>query len=145
MGADWLARRNSGPYPAHCAVGRIGSHPRLKLLIGHMGNGLPAMMKRVDRVFSRYSGARLGRSAARATLDQVWVPTIGFTSVPAFLATPMTFGADRVLFSVDYLIGKNEVAVDFLTALPLSPANRQKIAHANADALLGRAPAVVSK
>ena len=105
-----------------------------------MGEGLPAMMERVDRVFSRYSGACLDRSAARAILDQVWVSTSGFTSAAAFLATLTTFGADRILFSVDYPFGDNKAAVDFLTALPLSPAHRQTLAHANADASLGLAP-----
>lgn len=102
------------------------------------------MMERVERVFSRYSGAYLDRSAARAILDQVWVSTSGFASAPAFLATLLTFGADRILFSVDYPFGDNEAAVDFLTTLPLSSADRQKIAHANADALLRLAPAAVA-
>jgi hypothetical protein len=125
--------------------GALDRHPRLQLLIGHMGEGLPAMMERVERVFSRYSSAHLERNAARAILDQVWVSTSGFASVPAFLATLTTFGADRILFSVDYPFGDNKAAVDFLTALPLSPADRQKIAHANADALLALAPSATAK
>ncbi|MDR3514435.1 MAG: amidohydrolase family protein [Azospirillaceae bacterium] len=124
--------------------GALDRHPRLKLLIGHMGEGLPAMIERVERVFSRYSSAHLNRNAARAILDQVWVSTSGFTSLPAFLATLMTFGCDRILFSVDYPFGDNRAAVDFLTALPLAPADRQKIAHANADALLALAPTAAS-
>ncbi len=125
--------------------GALDRHPRLKLLIGHMGEGLPAMMERVERVFSRYSTAHLDRNAARAILDQVWVSTSGFTSVPAFLATLMTFGPDRLLFSADYPFGDTKAAVDFLMALPLSRTDRQKIAHANADALLTLAPTAASK
>ncbi len=125
--------------------GALDRHPNLKLLIGHMGEGLPAMMERVERVFSRYSKAHLNRNAARAILDQVWVSTSGFTSTPAFLATLMTFGPDRILFSVDYPFGDNKTAVDFLMALPVSPTDRRKIAHANADALLGLTPAAGSK
>jgi len=125
--------------------GALDRHSRLKLLIGHMGEGLPAMMERVDRVFSRYSSAHLERGAARAILDQVWVSTSGFTSVPAFLATLMTFGADRILFSVDYPFGDNKAAVDFLMAAPLSPTDREKIAHVNADALLALAPSATSR
>jgi hypothetical protein len=123
----------------------LDRHPKLKLLIGHMGEGLPAMMERVERVFSRYSSAHLDRGTARAILDQVWVSTSGFTSVPAFLATLMTFGVDRILFSVDYPFGNNKAAVDFLMALPLSPTDREKIAHANADALLALAPTATLK
>lgn len=119
--------------------GALDRHPRLKLLIGHMGEGLPAMIERVERVFSRYSSAHLDRNAAHAILDQVWVSTSGFTSVPAFLATLMTFGPDRLLFSADYPFGDTQAAVDFLMAFPLSPTDLQKMAHGNADALLSRA------
>ena len=125
--------------------GALDRHPSLKLLIGHMGEGLPAMIERVERVFSRYSAAHLDRNAVRAILDQVWVSTSGFTSVPAFLATLMTFGPDRILFSTDYPFGDSRASVDFLMALPLSPTDRETIAHANADALLALAPAATSK
>jgi hypothetical protein len=115
-------------------------HPRLKLLIGHMGEGLPAMMERVERVFSGYSSTHLERNAARAIVEQVWVSTSGFSSTPAFLAAFMTFGADRLLFSVDYPFGNNSAAVAFLENLPVSPEDREKIAHQNADALLRLMP-----
>jgi predicted TIM-barrel fold metal-dependent hydrolase len=117
--------------------GALDRHPRLKLLIGHMGEGLPTMMERVERVFSGYSNTHLERNAARAIVEQVWVSTSGFSSMPAFLAAFMTFGADRLLFSVDYPFGNNLAAVAYLKNLPVSPEDRQKIAHQNADALLG--------
>jgi uncharacterized protein len=94
------------------------------------------MMDRVERVFSSYSRTHLDCNAARAIVEQVWVSTSGFSSMPAFLAALMTFGADRLLFSVDYLSGNNVAAVDFLEQLRVSPEDRQKIAHQNADALL---------
>jgi hypothetical protein len=46
------------------------------------------------------------------------------------------FGADRIMFSVDYPFSSNAVARAFLDSLPLSPADRVKIAHGNADKLL---------
>jgi predicted TIM-barrel fold metal-dependent hydrolase len=52
----------------------------------------------------------------------------------------MTFGADRILFSVDYPFGNNLAAVAFLKNLPVSPEDREKIAHQNADALLRLMP-----
>jgi predicted TIM-barrel fold metal-dependent hydrolase len=120
--------------------GALDRHPRLKLLIGHMGEGLPTMMERIERVFARYSNTHLERNAARAILEQVWVSTSGFSSMPAFLAAIMTFGADRLLFSVDYPFGNNMAAVAFLKNLPVSPEDRGKIAHQNADALLKLPP-----
>ena len=121
--------------------GSLDRHPRLKLLIGHMGEGLPTMMERVERVFGGYSKSHLDRNAAQAVLEQVWVSTSGFSSMPAFLAALMTFGADHLLFSVDYPFGNNVSAVDFLKKLPVSPQDREKIAYKNADALLRLTPA----
>jgi uncharacterized protein len=120
--------------------GALDRHPRLKLLIGHMGEGLPTMMERIERVFSAYSSTHLERSAARAIAEQVWVSTSGFSSMPAFLAAFMTFGADRILFSVDYPFGNSVAAVAFLKNLPVAPEDRGKIAHKNADALLRLVP-----
>jgi len=120
--------------------GTLDRHPRLKLLIGHMGECLPTMMDRVERVFSSYSRTHLDRNPARAIVEQVWVSTSGFSSTAAFLAAFMTFGADRILFSVDYPFGNNSVAVAFLNNLPVSPEDREKIAHQNADALLRLMP-----
>jgi uncharacterized protein len=120
--------------------GALDRHPRLKLLIGHMGEGLPTMMERVERVFGAYSSTHLERNAARAIIEQVWVSTSGFSSMPAFLAAFMTFGADRLLFSVDYPFGNNLAAAAFLKNLPVSPEDREKIAHINADALLRLVP-----
>jgi uncharacterized protein len=120
--------------------GALDRHPRLKLLIGHMGEGLPTMMERVERVFSGHSNTHLERNVARAIEEQVWVSTSGFSSMPAFLAALMTFGADRLLFSVDYPFGNNLAAVAFLKNLPVSPEDREKIAHKNADALLRLVP-----
>jgi predicted TIM-barrel fold metal-dependent hydrolase len=120
--------------------GALDRHPRLKLVIGHMGEGLPTMMERIERVFGGYSDTHLERNAARAILDQVWVSTSGFSSISAFLPALMVFGADRLLFSVDYPFGNNVGAVAFLENLPVSPEDREKIAHTNADALLRLEP-----
>jgi len=122
--------------------GTLDRHPRLRLLIGHMGECLPTMLDRVERVFGSYSRTHLDRNAARAIVEQVWVSTSGFSSTAAFLAAFMTFGADRMLFSVDYPFGNNLAAVAFLNNLPVSPEDREKIAHQNADALLRLQPAV---
>jgi hypothetical protein len=120
--------------------GALDRHPGLKLLIGHMGEGLPTMMERIERVFGGYSSTHLERNVARAILEQVWVSTSGFSSMPAFLAAFMTFGADRILFSVDYPFGNSLAAAGFLKSLPVSPEDREKIAHENADALLRLMP-----
>ena len=115
--------------------GTLDRHPRLKLIIGHMGEGLPAMLDRCDDWLSQKTTG-LSRTVSRTILDQVSITTSGFFSAPPFQAALAAFGPDRMLFSVDYPFSDNVRARAFLDALPVPAADREKIAHGNADRLL---------
>ena len=116
--------------------GALDRHPKLQIIIGHQGEGLPAMLERFEESFSGSVPKFLQRHPAQTILDQVHVTTSGFYSLPSFLMLMQTFGADRIMFSVDYPFSSNKVAREFLDSLSLSPADRAKIAHGNADRLL---------
>jgi predicted TIM-barrel fold metal-dependent hydrolase len=57
-------------------------------------------------------------------------------SVPPVMCADQVFGVDRVLFSVDYPFGSNQAGRELLDTLPLSPADRAKIAGGNAERVL---------
>ena len=116
-------------------AGTLDHHPRLKLIIGHMGEGLPAMLARCDQVSEAYV-QHLARPISRAILDQVSITTSGMFTTPPFLAALLTFGIDRILFSVDYPYAANDSGRAFLQSLALAPADLAKLAHGNADRLL---------
>ena len=116
--------------------GALDRHPRLKLIIGHMGEALPFMLARCEQTLAAEAAKVLTRTVTQTILDQVWITNSGFFTVPPFLNALQTFGADRILFSVDYPFAANAVGRRFLDALPVSPADREKIAHGNADRLL---------
>jgi predicted TIM-barrel fold metal-dependent hydrolase len=120
--------------------GALDRHPRLKIVIGHMGEGLPAMLARCDDVLGPVS-KHLSRSVSATILDQIWITSAGFLHMTPFLAALTTFGTDRILFSVDYPYTSNQKALPFLNSLPISPADRAKIAHGNAERLLKLSPA----
>jgi uncharacterized protein len=115
--------------------GALDRHPRLKLIIGHMGEMLPMMLARADNMFA-LDIEHLQRSISRTILDQVWLTTSGMFSEPPFIAALLTFGIDRIMFSVDYPYSSNEEGRAFLDRLPLAPADMKKFGHGNADALL---------
>jgi predicted TIM-barrel fold metal-dependent hydrolase len=117
--------------------GALDRHPGLKIVIGHMGEAIPFMLDRLDETTSAEAKAQLSRSLRQTILDQVWITTSGFFTLPPFMAALLSFGVDRILFSVDYPFASNARARAFLDALPVSPADRAKIAHGNADRLLG--------
>jgi uncharacterized protein len=115
--------------------GALDRHPRLKLIIGHMGEMLPMMLARADDMFA-LDIEHLQRPISRTILDQVWLTTSGMFSEPPFIAALLTFGIDRIMFSVDYPYSSNAKGRAFLDRLPLAPADMKKFKHRNADALL---------
>lgn len=115
--------------------GTLDRHPKLKLIIGHMGEMLPMMMARADEVFA-LDTAHLQRPVSQQITDQVWVTTSGIFTEPPFLAALLTFGIDRLMFSVDYPYAPNAKGRAFLDRITLSPADRAKLTHGNAEALL---------
>ncbi len=116
-------------------AGTLDRHPRLKLIIGHMGEMLPMMLDRADLVFSA-DADNLKRPVSRTVLDQVWITTSGIFNEPPFLAALLTFGIDRIMFSIDYPYSANALGRGFLDRLSLAPADMAKLTHGNADALL---------
>jgi uncharacterized protein len=116
-------------------AGTLDRHRRLRLVIGHMGEMLPMMLARADEVFE-IETEHLERTISRTLLDQVWITTSGIFTEPPFLAALLTFGIDRIMFSVDYPYAPNANGRAFLDRLSLAPADMAKLTHGNADALL---------
>jgi predicted TIM-barrel fold metal-dependent hydrolase len=116
--------------------GTLDRHPRLQIVIGHMGEAIPFMLDRLEETTAAEAQRLLDRSLRQTLVDQVWITTSGFFTMVPFMAALMTFGADRIMFSVDYPFASNARARAFLDALPVSPVDRAKIAHGNADRLL---------
>ena len=115
--------------------GALDRHPGLKLIIGHMGEMLPMMLARADDVF-RLDIEHLSRPIGKTILDQVWVTTSGIFTEPPLLAALLTFGIDRIMFSVDYPYASNAQGRAFLDRISLAPADLAKLAHGNAGSLL---------
>jgi predicted TIM-barrel fold metal-dependent hydrolase len=118
------------------ASGALDRHPGLRVIIGHNGEMIPFMLDRVDDMMPR-ALTGLDGEMSEYILRQVWVTTSGMFSLPPVLCALSVFGVDRVLFSVDYPFSPNRRGREFLDALPLSPADRAKVAGGNAAALLG--------
>ena len=116
-------------------AGTLDRHPRLKLIVGHMGEMLPMMMARIGQVF-KADIEHLKRPVTRAIHDQVWLTTSGIFDQPPFIAALQTFGIDRIMFSVDYPFAPNAAGRKFLDNVALAPADKAKLAHGTADALL---------
>lgn len=120
--------------------GVFDRHPRLRLIIGHCGEMIPFMLARIDQVLPP-SVTGLAAAPSAYFLRHVWVTTSGMFSLPPVLCAIAVLGVDRVLFSVDYPFGAHAAGRAMLDALPVSPADKAKIAGRNAEKLLKLDPA----
>jgi uncharacterized protein len=116
-------------------AGTFDRHRKLKLIIGHMGEGLAAMLVRSNNVLADET-KHLSRSVSQTILDQVYVTTSGMFTQPPLDALLQVFGIDRVMFSIDYPYSSNRTGKDYLDKLKMPPADLEKFAHGTADRLL---------
>lgn len=118
-------------------AGVFDQYPRLKIIIGHMGEMLPMMWSRSNGVFRPGNGGKNKRTLIETFREQLFITTSGmFTQPPLQLAID-TIGIDNIMFSIDYPFSSNQVGVDFLHSLDLPADQIAKIAHLNADRILG--------
>lgn len=116
--------------------GIFDRYPKLKLIIGHMGEMLPMMMARSERAFKPGNGGANQRTLTDTFHEQVHITTSGFFTQPPLRIALDTFGIDNIMFSIDYPFSTNEMGIEFLNAIELSDEHVAKIAHGNADRLL---------
>ncbi len=117
--------------------GVFDKFPDLKIILGHMGEGLPFLLWRVDFSFSK--GFRPDAPNARIReifTNNFWVTTSGNFSSPALLCTMMEMGIDRILFSVDWPYVENKPGPEWMEGAPLSQKDKIKVLNGNAKKLL---------
>ncbi len=118
-------------------AGVLDAFPDLKFILGHLGEGLPFMLHRINDQ-TRFAAARRGlkKAPAEYLTENLVVTCSGNFSTPAFFCTVMALGIDNVLFSVDWPYKSNIAAVEFLKRQPLAPHDMEKVAHRNAERVL---------
>jgi 2,3-dihydroxybenzoate decarboxylase len=115
--------------------GLFDAHPRLQIILGHLGEGLPYYLWRIDNrnnwMKAPHKYAARGRVAdyVRANFHMT---TSGHYSTPALIDAIAEVGADRVMFSVDYPFEDISDAATWFDNAPLSEADRRKIGRTNA-------------
>lgn len=115
--------------------GAFDRYPRLQLVIGHLGETLPFMLPRLDLALPTQL-TNLERPVGDYLRENLHYTFSGFNYLPPFLDLVLQVGVDRIMFSADYPYASMAQARAFLDQLPISPADRARIAHGNAERLL---------
>ncbi|MGV9387461.1 amidohydrolase family protein [Nonomuraea sp. NPDC003707] len=116
--------------------GTLDRFPHLQLIIGHMGEMIPFALDRINTVLSPMA-RHLRQPVADYFQTNIFFTTSGYITSPPLLCALSVVGAERLIFSVDYPYTANQPARAFLETAPISPSDREKIGHLNAERLLG--------
>jgi 2,3-dihydroxybenzoate decarboxylase len=114
--------------------GVFEAFPRLKIILGHLGETLPYMVWRIDAALSRPGHKQV--SFRNIFCGNFYITTSGNFSTPALVCCVAEMGIDRVLFAVDWPFVANLPAVRWMKDVPFSNAEKAKILSGNSKRLL---------
>lgn len=118
--------------------GVFDQYPGASLTLGHMGELLPFQMARLDSRYGQVPAEhRVQQLPSYYLRNNVYVTTSGVHSHAALIGATLAVGVDRVLFAIDYPYESTAEAVGFLQSAPYAPADLERIAHGNAERILG--------
>jgi predicted TIM-barrel fold metal-dependent hydrolase len=114
--------------------GVFNEHPRLKVMLGHLGETLPFLIWRIDQALARPGHKPL--SFRDVFCNNFWITTSGNFSNPALVCCVMEMGIDRILFAVDWPYAANTHATKWMESVPLCDEDKVKILSGNSKRLL---------
>jgi predicted TIM-barrel fold metal-dependent hydrolase len=115
-------------------AGVFDAYPKLKIILGHLGEGLPFAMHRLnDHTYRAAKRRGLKKTPLEYIRDNLLVTTSGNWYEPAFVCTLLALGADKILFAIDWPYEPNTAGMAFFDKLSLGDDDKRKIAHANAE------------
>jgi predicted TIM-barrel fold metal-dependent hydrolase len=114
--------------------GVFDRYPRLQVVVGHLGEGIPFMLPRLNKNLP-VEITKLTRPLGAYLRENVHYTFAGFNFPATFLDLLLEVGVERIMFSVDHPYGSMAEARAFLDHIPVSAADRERIAHGNAEQL----------
>ncbi|MFZ0525164.1 MAG: amidohydrolase family protein [Xanthobacteraceae bacterium] len=115
--------------------GVFARFPKLQFVIGHLGEALPFMLPRLDSMAPAVT--KLKAPISSYLRNNVHYTISGFNFPAGFLDLLLEVGVDRIMFSADHPYASMAAARAFLEQIPVSAADRERIAHGNAETLFG--------
>lgn len=114
--------------------GVFDRHPNLKIILGHLGEGIPFLLGRIDATLKNPANKQV--NFREVFCRNFYITTSGFFSDPALFCSMLEIGVDRILFAIDWPWGNNRRAVDWLEHVSITAEDRAKIFGGNSDRLL---------
>jgi|HubBroStandDraft_6_1064221.scaffolds.fasta_scaffold127483_3 predicted TIM-barrel fold metal-dependent hydrolase len=111
--------------------------PKLKLILGHLGEGLPCNIWRIDNRVSRTLAARPKAKLpiGHYLRENFYITTSGNFRTQTLTEVMLEVGPDHILYSVDYPFEDMGIATEWFDHAAIGEADRFKIGRSNASAL----------
>ncbi|RDW89638.1 hypothetical protein BP6252_01670 [Coleophoma cylindrospora] len=120
------------------ASGLFDRFPKLKIVIGHMGEMLPFQIERIFAIAERWGRER---SLREVWTSNIWITTSGMFSLAPLACLLKTTSIEHVLYSVDYPFSANEKGLKFFEEIEksglIAGKDLEMFAYRNAESLLG--------
>ena len=117
-------------------AGTFDKLPKLRVIVGHMGEMLPYALARSNGGLSA-TAKHLQRSVTQTLKEQVWLTTSGYFTRPPFECCREVMGLERMMYSVDYPFSANTKGQEFLASLGLSAEEMDALKGGTAARVLG--------
>jgi len=117
--------------------GVLDKYPGVKIILGHLGETLPYIIKRIDFAYKHtwhlISLPKLRKLPSEYLFTNFYFGTAGIFHQPALKCAYETFGPDLLLFASDYPYENLEESVSFIKQSTIPPEEQEKIFHLNAE------------
>lgn len=127
--------------------GAFDRFPKLKIVIGHTGEGLPFWCYRLDYMHAasvkaqRYESQKpLKRKVSEYIRENVYVTNSGVAWEPSIMLCHMVMGPDHLLYAMDYPYQFVPEEVTVCDNLPMSEQDKRKFFQTNAETLFDIRP-----
>jgi len=140
--AIWGFQADTGLHGLRLICGGVFDRfPGLRIVLGHLGEGLPYWLYRLDNMHPVRSSYRtrpvLSLTPSEYIKRNFAITTSGMNWAPVLRFCIEAVGADNIMFAIDYPYQGTEGAVRFLDEAEISDEDRRKIYHRNAERIFG--------
>ncbi|WEX07991.1 amidohydrolase family protein [Chelativorans sp. AA-79] len=118
-------------------TGVFDRFPKLQMIIGHMGEGLPFYYERIVGDMSESTEDALNKTLEQYFSDNFWYTTSAFFQDELLHLLLRYISVDRVMFATDYPFADMKQGTDWFRAVDLPREAKEKIAFRNAEKLFG--------
>ena len=136
LGPTWAFGQETAVHALRLmASGLFDAHPRLQIILGHLGEGLPYSIWRVDhrnawtKAPPRYPAKK---KLGEYFQENFYLTTSGNFRTQTLIDAMLEVGADRIMFSTDWPFENVDHAAIWFDACPISEDDRRKIGRGNA-------------